>query len=116
MDHAIVRYASTVGIDAGVRWRDQVPVYVAHLKALNLIDLGPADDQLREQYEILETERVVTDADEAADSQGSESMLHKLSLRKNTHERYTITISDTGRQLWNFADPDTHDYQMPGLE
>jgi hypothetical protein len=116
VDDAIVRYASTVGIEAGVRWPDQVPVYVAHLKALNLIDLGPADDQLRERYEILETEPAVTDADEAADSRDSESVLHKLSLRKSKHERYTITISDTGRQLWDFADPDTHDYQTPGLE
>lgn len=109
MDQVLLRYASPVGTEAGVRCLDAVPEYIEHLVKLNLIDVGPEDESLREQYEILDT----FDAIEAAETRSKEastSIGKRLKLKTARMERHTITISERGRDLWEAANPDTHRY------
>ncbi len=37
----VLKYASTVGADAGVRWLERTPDYISHLKSLDLVVIGP---------------------------------------------------------------------------
>lgn len=82
---------SSVGRPAQVKLPDCVPLYVSHLKALNLLDEGPEDASLESRYQILEGERAFRDAVEQARKQT------RLSVRI---VRRTLVISDMGRRLW----------------
>ncbi len=53
-----------------MRWLERTPDYISHLKSLDLVVIGPSseDESLREKYEMLETHRLVGEADELAEA------------------------------------------------
>ena len=110
VDRRLLNYATTLGTDAGIRLPRAVTSYVEHLESLGLVDIGPEDESLREQYEILETYEEI----EAADSSASpDSFIGKLKMKSEKHIKRSITLSDLGSALWHAADPDTYEYQVP---
>ncbi|NMN93708.1 Abi-alpha family protein [Antrihabitans stalactiti] len=110
VDRRLLNYATTIGTDAGIRLPRAVTSYVQHLETLGLVDIGPEDDSLREQYEILETYEEIEAADKSATA---DSIIGKLKMKSEKHIKRSITLSELGRALWNAADPDTYDYQVP---
>jgi hypothetical protein len=110
VDRRLLNYATTIGTDAGVRLPDAVTSYVEHLESLGLVEIGPEDDSLREQYEILETYDQVEAADNSATP---ESFIGKLKMKSEKHIKKTIALSDLGRGLWKAAHPDTYEFQVP---
>ena len=74
-----------------VKLQDCVPLYVAHLLALNLVDEGPEDQALESRYQIIEGERDFR----AAMAQARDQT--RLSVRV---VRRTVVISKLGRRLW----------------
>lgn len=108
----VLRYASTVGLRAGVRCRENVPSYLAHLEGLGLVVIGPEEEDLAEEYEVLEAQRQVRQADDAAASNGS--VTDRLSFKSVRHARHAVCFSDLGRELWDMAQPDVREYQVPG--
>lgn len=111
-DRQILRYASPIGTEAGVRRPESVPDYIAHLLNLDLIEVGDEDESLREQYEILDTYSEVEDAEAEAKSDSAGSVTKKLKLKTALKEKHTITISDLGKTLWEAAHPDTHTFTI----
>ncbi|MBJ8347973.1 Abi-alpha family protein [Antrihabitans sp. YC2-6] len=111
VERHVLDYATTIGTEAGVRRPDAVTSYVSHLEALGLVDIGPEDETLREQYEILETYEEIEKADETA--KAKIGMGAKLTFRSPKHVKHTLTISDLGQELWTAADPDTYQFQVP---
>lgn len=92
----VLSYASSVGKEAGVLLRAQVPNFIAHLFALGLISVGGEDKGLEREYEILEADTLVRDA-----------MAHveeDLKLYCNI-ERCTIQLSEFGKALCEVALP-----------
>jgi hypothetical protein len=87
--HVLLRNASTVGRAAGVSSPDDVPLYVTRLHRFGLVDIGPEDDTLGEQYDILLTDQVVR----AANVRGTKIV------------RHTVLLSDLGRRFWQATDP-----------
>lgn len=86
----VLSYASSVGKEAGVLLRAQVPNFIAHMFSLGLISVGPEDKTLEPEYEILEAETLVRDA-----------MAHiedDLNQYSNI-ERCTIRLSEFGESL-----------------
>jgi hypothetical protein len=106
-DNAVLRYASPVGTEAGVRCPELVADYLAHLVDLDLIAIGPEDESLREQYEILDTFTAVEAAEELA-REDTKGLGKKLKFKTAVRERHTITLSTLGTNLWEAANPDTH--------
>ena len=105
--HPVLRFASPIGVQAGVRCPDAVPDYLAHLVGLDLVTVGPEDTELREQYEILETFTEVETAEGEAKTESS-GVGNMLKFQTVLHERHTIAISARGARLWQAANPDTH--------
>jgi hypothetical protein len=110
VDRRLLSYATTIGTDAGIRLPRAVTSYVEHLESLGLVVIGPEDETLREQYEILETYEEVEAADKSA---SPESLMGKLKMKSEKHIKRTISLSELGRGLWKAADPDTYEYQVP---
>ena len=92
----ILSFASSVGKEAGVLLRRQVPNFVAHMYSLGLISVGGEDSSLEAQYEILEAETLVRDA-----------LAHiEDDLGQYPHiERCSIRLSDFGLALCEVAVP-----------
>ena len=81
--------ASNVGRAAGVVLPERTPTYVAHLLALDLARRGPELESLREQYDILLTERAVMKArDDSGGMRGARIL------------RASLRISELGETLW----------------
>ncbi|KAA0017408.1 Abi-alpha family protein [Antrihabitans cavernicola] len=108
-DRMVLRYASPIGTQAGVRCPESVPDYLAHLVALDLVTVGAEDETLREQYEILDTYSEVEAAEEEAKA---DSLSEKLRLKTALRERHIIAISELGNKLWEAAHPDTHTFMV----
>ena len=92
----VLSYASSVGKEAGVLLRAQVPNFIAHMYSLGLISVGAQDGDLEADYEILEAETLVRDA-----------MAHieeDLNQYPNI-ERCTIRLSEFGLALCEVALP-----------
>jgi Abortive infection alpha len=88
--------ASTVGRAAGVALPEQVPLYLAHLRALGLVDSGPEEESLRDDYDIAETEAVVRAALDRADGGARTS-------------RRSLRMSALGHDLWSGCQAETAD-------
>lgn len=88
--------ASTVGRASGVHLQAVVPVYVTHLRALGLVEEGPRDDALADQYALLNSEDQVRRALEEP-SEG---------LRGNKAVQRTLRLSALGAELWAACRPD----------
>lgn len=104
----ILSYASSVGKEAGVLLRAQVPNFIAHMYSLGLLAVGPEDTDLEADYEILEAETLVRDA-----------LVHVTDDLKQypTIERCTIRLSEFGEALCEVSLPppdiDKHDFAPP---
>jgi hypothetical protein len=87
----VLANASTVGRVAGVHLNSAVPVYVTHLRDLGLVEEGPQDDTLSDQYALLGGEDYARRA-ESAGQHGSR--LGTKVIRRTLH------ISPLGEELW----------------
>lgn len=88
--------ACTVGRVAGVHLHSAVPVYVTHMRALGLVEEGPHDGLLSDQYLLLESESYARRA-------ASEAQDGLLGIRR---VRRTLRISKLGGELWAACRPD----------
>ncbi len=91
----VLENASSVGRAAGVALPDRVHLYVSHLRRLGLVEAGPEDRSLKDEYDILLTEPNLR-ATIAAIGKGP---------RGARIIRRTVRISDLGRELWEAARP-----------
>jgi hypothetical protein len=83
--------ASSVGRAAGVALPDRVPAYLTHLLALGLVEVGPEDKSIPDDYEILLTDQTVRRA--------------RGDAGKVRFERRTVRISELGREFWRTCRP-----------
>lgn len=86
--------ASSVGRAAGVALPDRVPAYISHLEQLGLIEVGPPDEALHDEYEILTTDATVRRARDRADG------------GRIRFDRHVVRISELGREFWRTCRPD----------
>jgi hypothetical protein len=92
----VLANASTVGRVAGVHLNSAVPVYVTHMRDLGLVEEGPQDDTLSDQYALLGSEDYARRAEsEAQDS----TRLGAKVIRRTLH------ISPLGAELWTACRP-----------
>lgn len=92
----VLSYASSVGKEAGVLLRAQVPNFIAHMFALGLIVVGGEDKGLEPDYEILEADTLVRNAmGHVEDDLGQYPNI----------ERCTIYLSEFGEALCAIALP-----------
>lgn len=96
----VLSYASSVGKEAGVLLRDQVPNFIAHMFSLGLIMVGAEDPELEPEYEILEAETLVRNA--------MEHIQDDLNQYPSI-ERCTIQLSEFGQSLCQAALPSADD-------
>ena len=89
----VLENASSVGRAAGVALPDRVHLYVSHLRRLGLVEAGPEDHSLKDEYDILLTEPNLR-ATIAATGKGP---------RGARIIRRTVRMSDLGRELWEAA-------------
>jgi hypothetical protein len=87
---AVLKNASLIGRTANVALPAMVPTYVSHLLSLGLVDIGPEDPDLRDDYEVLMAESAVLAAVKTA-SRGP--LTAKV-------EKFTLTLSSLGLALW----------------
>ena len=83
--------ASTVGRAAGVHLRAAVPTYIGHLRERGLVEEGPSEDALSDQYNLLDSENEVQRAvrdDSDAGPRGNK-VVHR-----------SVRISPLGARLW----------------
>jgi Abortive infection alpha len=87
---AVLENASLIGRNANVALPEMVPTYVSHLLSLGLVEMGPEDTDLKDDYEILMAEtsvlRAIADA-----SRGP------LAARV---DKRTLILSPLGHALW----------------
>ncbi len=96
----VLSYASSVGKEAGVLLRDQVPNFIAHMFSLGLFEVGAEEAELESEYEILEAETLVRDA---------MTHVHDDLNQYPSIERCTIRLSEFGLSLCRAALPATDD-------
>lgn len=87
----IAENISNIGKPAGVKLLEQVPAYIAHLRALNLVESAPEDKDFEIKYQILESDLTVKQALEQAQP-GAVSSVRYLRRR--------LRLSAFGRQFW----------------
>jgi hypothetical protein len=91
LGEALIVHASLVGRTANVALPHLTPTYVGHLLTLGVLEAGPEDDELRDDYQIL-----LADSDVLkAIRKGSRG---PVSARV---ERRSIRLSTLGQNLWN---------------
>lgn len=91
----VLRYASRVGVEAGVMLRAQVPTYIAHLIALGLIETAPEDREQGDAYAMLMSDEIVCEA--------IRHIRQDLKLQARVR-RFSLRLSALGRRLWARAD------------
>jgi Abortive infection alpha len=89
----VLENASSVGRAAGVALPDRVHLYVSHLRRLGLVEAGPEDHSLKDEYDILLTEPNLR-AIIAGIGKGP---------RGARIIRRSVRMSDLGRELWEAA-------------
>ena len=89
----VLENASSVGRAAGVALPDRVHLYISHLRRLGVVEAGPEDHSLKDEYDILLTEP------------GLKETITALGKgpRGSRIIRRTVRISDLGRELWEAA-------------
>jgi hypothetical protein len=87
---AVLENASLIGRSANVALPDMVPSYVSHLLSLGLVEVGPEDPDLKDDYEVLMAETVVLQAIKNASRGPLAAKVDKL----------TLTLSGLGQSLW----------------
>jgi hypothetical protein len=89
----VLENASSVGRAAGVALPARAHIYISHLRRLGLLESGPEDDSIRDEYEILLTEPTVRRVLDTI----NRGPRHARVIRR------TIKISELGRELWESA-------------
>lgn len=84
--------SSTVGRAAGVALPHKTPVYLVRMLRLGLIEIGPEDVAMRDEYEMLLTDGAVHAAISAVSG-----------LRAARVIRRTVGISELGQEVWEAA-------------
>ena len=79
---------------AGIRSKDLVRQYVAHLIELGLVEVGPEETGLEVEYQLLEASQEVREA---------EVQIELRRLSKIRVERRSLRLSALGRELWDGA-------------
>ncbi|UTI66685.1 DUF4393 domain-containing protein [Paraconexibacter antarcticus] len=87
----VLENASSVGRAAGVALPDRTHIYVAHLRRLGLVETGPEDTSIRDEYELLLSDAAVR----AAIGGISRGPLGPRIIRQ------TVRLSPLGRELWD---------------
>ncbi|HZQ30916.1 MAG TPA: Abi-alpha family protein [Mycobacterium sp.] len=87
---AVLENASLVGRTANVALPEMVPAYVSHLLSLGLVEVGPEDPDLKDDYEVLMAETSVLRAIKNASRGPLAAKVDKL----------TLTLSGLGHSLW----------------
>ena len=87
---AVLENASLIGRTANVALPAMVPTYVSHLLSLGLVEIGPEDPDMKDDYEVLMAETAVLDAIRNA-SRGP--LTAKV-------DKFTLTLSSLGKSLW----------------
>jgi hypothetical protein len=87
---AVLENASLIGRTANVALPSMVPTYVSHLLSLGLVEIGPEDPDMKDDYEVLMAETAVLDAIKNA-SRGP--LTAKV-------DKFTLTLSSLGKSLW----------------
>lgn len=88
---AVLKNAALVGRSANVALPQMVPTYVSHLLSLGLVEIGPEDPNLKDDYEILLAESQVLRAINDASHGPLAAKVEKL----------TLTLSPLGHALWD---------------
>jgi len=95
----VVENVSLIGKTANLTLWARTPTYVGHLLSLGLVEIGPEDPTLKDEYQILLADTAVLQA-----------------LRAATHgmlpprvERRTLRLSPLGRDLWAACCPEGGD-------
>lgn len=91
----VLRYASRVGVEAGVMLRAQVPAYIGHLLALGLIETAPEDREQAEAYDMLMSDEAVRET--------VRHIQQELKLQARV-SRFSLQLSGLGRRLWERSD------------
>jgi hypothetical protein len=91
----ILMNACTVGRIAAIHQQNAICVYVGHLRNLGLIDEGPREDALSDQYSLLRNEDYVLRAIEQS----------RFGPRGVMEMRRTLQISPLGSELWAACHP-----------
>ncbi|HEY1973621.1 MAG TPA: Abi-alpha family protein [Pseudonocardia sp.] len=91
----VLSNACTVGRVAAIGEQDSVCVYVGHLRDLGLLEQGPKEDALNDQYGLLRNEEYVRRAIEQL----------RPGRRGITEIRRTVYISRLGEELWAACHP-----------
>ena len=92
----VLTNASSLGRDAGVLLREYVPQYMTELLAFGVFQIGPEDERLSDQYELL-----------LADTQIRRTMDHvrrELKLYPRL-QRQSVRLSAYGLALWQDCRP-----------
>jgi hypothetical protein len=84
---------TSVGQAAGVQCRGMTPQYVAHLRELGLVELGPEDPTITVKYEILETDGQVRETIRRIE--------HGEKRAKPRIVRRSLRMTAFGRRLWD---------------
>ena len=87
---AVLENASLVGRTANVALPHMVPSYVSHLLSLGLVEVGPEDPDLKDDYEVLMAETTVLQAIKTASRGPLAAKVDKL----------TLSLSGLGQALW----------------
>jgi hypothetical protein len=87
---AVLENAALIGRTANAALPEMVPTYVSHLLSLGLVEVGPEDPDLKDDYEILMAEPSVLRTIESASRGPLPAKVDKL----------TLTLSPLGRSLW----------------
>ncbi|HEY4006323.1 MAG TPA: Abi-alpha family protein [Pseudonocardia sp.] len=96
-NRTVLANASTVGRVAAIHLNSAVPVYLTHLRELGLVQEGPHNDQLSDQYALLANEDYVRAAIDATEDR---------MLRGAKVVQRTVRISPLGTELWAACRPD----------
>lgn len=97
MGEALLENACLVGRTANVALPRLTPTYVGHLLALGLVEIGPEDDALKDEYQILLAETEVL----AAIRAGSRGPVPARVVRR------TLSLSPLGHALWEACTGET---------
>ncbi|WP_253869894.1 Abi-alpha family protein [Mycobacterium sp. 1164966.3] len=87
---AVLENAALIGRTANVALPEMVPTYISHLLSLGLVEIGPEDPDLKDEYEILSAEPTVLRSIESASRGPLPAKVEKL----------TLTLSPLGQSLW----------------
>lgn len=87
----VLNNVCTIIRSGGILWQDYGPHYIQHLLELGLVEIGPEDNKLLADYQLLESEDLTRRAVDKVKKLGQRTQI--------THR--TLLLSDLGRLFWN---------------